>query len=80
MRKKSENRSNIMRPLHLGHSIESSQVVMCTAGGVAKAITAPFFAVRNFNSLGATYLLPRGHREVIASTKTFRVSFFVQGG
>jgi hypothetical protein len=53
---------------------------MCTAGGVAKAITAPFFAVRNFNSLGATYLLPRGHREAIASTKTFRVSFFVQGG
>lgn len=31
MRKKSENRSNIIMPLHLGHSIFSSWVVTCTA-------------------------------------------------
>jgi hypothetical protein len=34
MRKKSENRSNIIMPLHFGHSITSSQVARFTAADV----------------------------------------------
>ena len=56
MRKKSENRSSIMRPLHFGHSIESSQVATCTAVGVVKQVLHQIVSIRNFNMLDATYL------------------------
>jgi hypothetical protein len=36
MRKKSENRSNIIMPLHLGHSIDPSLVAAFTADGGVK--------------------------------------------
>lgn len=56
MRKKSENRSSIMRPLHFGHSIESSLVITCTAVGGTKQDLHQIVAIRNFNMLEATYL------------------------
>jgi hypothetical protein len=60
MRKKSENRSSIIRPLHFGHSIESSLVVTCTAVGGIKQDLNQIVAIRNFNMLEATYLSEGG--------------------
>lgn len=62
MRKKSENRSNIMSPLHFGHSIGSSQVVMSTAEAVAKQEPNQFLLIRNFNTLAVKYLSASGRK------------------
>jgi hypothetical protein len=69
-----------MRPLHFGHSIESSYGLLCTAVGVQKQVLHQIVAVRNFNMLDDTYLLAVATEGAIASTKMFRESFFVQGG
>jgi hypothetical protein len=56
MRKKSENRSNIIKPLHFGHSIDPSPVFTFTAGGVAKQELHQFVVFHYFNELWVTYL------------------------
>lgn len=63
MRKKSENRSSIMRPLHFGHSIESSLVMTCTAVGGTKQNLHQVVVIRNFNMLEATYLSEGGSED-----------------
>jgi hypothetical protein len=76
MRKKSENRSSIIKPLHFGHSIESSQVATFTAGGVVKQELHQFVSFQYFNKLGDTYLSQGVKTAIHASTKTFALSFF----
>jgi hypothetical protein len=44
----------------LGHSIESSLVVTCTAVGGIKQDLHQIVAIRNFNMLEATYLSEEG--------------------
>jgi hypothetical protein len=76
MRKKSENLSNIIKPLHFGHSIDPSRVSALTAGGVPKQELHQFVALQYFNDLQATYL-PQGVKVASsASTKTSVLSFF----
>jgi hypothetical protein len=54
MRKKSENRSNIIMPLHFGHSMDPSQVVTCTADAAMKQELHQIVIVQHFNQLEPT--------------------------
>ena len=51
MRKKSENRSSIINPLHFGHSIFSSWVASFTAVGIPKQDLHQNVEVYTFNGL-----------------------------
>lgn len=53
MRKKSENRSNIIMPLHFGHSMVSSWVVTFTAVSVLKQELHQNVKSMYFNGLDA---------------------------
>lgn len=76
MRKKSENRSNIIIPLHFGHSIDPSQVATCTADAAVKQELHQIVIVRLFNQLRAKYLFGGKKQVYQLGTKTFEVSFF----
>jgi hypothetical protein len=58
MRKKSENLSNIIKPLHFGHSMIASWVAMVEFRGGLKQIAdhIPFFSI--FNWLDITGVWP----------------------
>ncbi|ULA62427.1 MAG: hypothetical protein LZF86_20024 [Nitrospira sp.] len=60
MRKKSENRSSIINPLHFGHSIESSQVVFVNSYMSTKQKLHQIVVCQYFNGLSVTYLSPGG--------------------
>ncbi len=51
MRKKSENRSNIIMPLHFGHSMCSSWVATCTAVPALKQELHQIVKSKYFNIL-----------------------------
>ena len=81
MRKKSENRSNIINPLHFGHSIESSQVSALTAVCRTKQKLHQIVACQYFNGLSVTYLSPWGKTYPGGSCKMVRgVRFLFKEG
>lgn len=68
-----------MRPLHFGHSIDPSQVMTCTAAGMPKQELHHMAAIRNFNTLAATYLPPRGIRGFFFRYKNVHRVIFLFG-
>jgi hypothetical protein len=76
MRKKSENRSNIIIPLHFGHSIDPSQVATCTAESPTKQKLHQIVIVPFFKRLRAKYFFGEEKTAGRLGTKTFEVSFF----
>jgi hypothetical protein len=56
MRKKSENRSSIIKPLHFGHSIDPSWVCAFTDVATVKQDLHQIVVFRDFKQLEDTYL------------------------
>jgi len=76
MRKKSENRSNIIMPLHFGHSIDPSQVAACTAESATKQNLHQIVILSDIKCLRAKYFFEGDKNAGWFGTKTFDVSVF----
>ena len=76
MRKKSENRSNIIIPLHFGHSIDPSQVATCTAEPATKQELHQIVTPQFIKQLRHKYFFGVTEKARRLGTKTFEVSFF----